>query len=212
MAPTDAEIIAAGPWFQRIIFPSGLVVGSWHTEGMYSKLCSGIDLDGMSALDIGCMAGVGSLWMERNGARVVGCDIEDRHERQFWMVMRAFGAKADFERLSVYDIGKHDASDVVVMGGLYYHLEHPLLGLSRAWNATREVLCVEGETMPGDAITAQFVPGQYRGDGSNWWIPTKACLRAWLEWLDGPKTVVDVTREDAHPGRVMFQVWRGKDT
>lgn len=209
MGPTDAEIIAAGPWFQQIVFPSGLSVGCWKTSAMYSNLCAGIDLREKKVLDVGCMSGVGSLWLEQNGARVVGCDIEDRHERQFWMVMRAFGAKADFERLSVYDIGKHDASDVVVMGGLYYHLEHPLLGLSRAWTAAREVLCVEGETMPGDAITAQFVPGQCRGDGSNWWIPTRACLRAWLEWLDGPKTVIDVTSEDAAPNRVMFQVWRG---
>jgi hypothetical protein len=29
MGPTDAEIIAAGPWFQQIVFPSGLSVGCW---------------------------------------------------------------------------------------------------------------------------------------------------------------------------------------
>ena len=37
----------------------------------------------------------------------------------------------------------------------------------------------EGET----GCKALYCPGEYKGDGSNWWVPTVECLRAWLDGL-----------------------------
>jgi tRNA (mo5U34)-methyltransferase len=208
--PTDEQIIAAGPWFQRVTFPSGLTVGAWETAGMYAKLCAGIDLRGKTALDIGCMAGVGTKWLsEQSGEEAFGCDVAESARAQFELVKGAFGASMWCYRLSAYDLQPDGGWDVVVMAGVYYHLEHPLLGLQKAWAATREVLCVEGEVSDGAGCTAEFIPGKYRGDASNWWVPTRECLLAWLEWLPGEKRIVDVTPEGWLTNRAMYQVWRG---
>ena len=217
--PTDEQIIAAGPWWQRVTFPSGLTVGVWHTDEMMESLCAGVDLSGKVVMDIGCMAGVGTKWIEERGANfVVGCDIADLAKKQFRLVKSAFGLKMRWCNLSVYRIfglGKIDMDEwtggrhVVVMAGVYYHLEHPLAGLRKAWEATREVLCVEGEVSDGTDCSAEFIPGEYKGDPSNWWVPTVPCLEAWLGWLPGEKHIRCVTPEGYLANRAMYQVWRG---
>jgi len=207
---TDDQIMAAGPWFQQVTFPGGLVVGQWWTEQMYATLCAGIDMRQKTVIDIGCNAGVGTKWLETQGATVRPCDVSDLYRRQFALVKQAFSLSAEYESLSVYDVAADDPADVVIMAGVYYHLEHPLLGLSKAWAATREVLCVEGEVMPGADAVALFVPDAYRGDGSNWWVPTKTCLEAWLNWLPGDKLIRDVQPFGGLANRALYQVWRGR--
>jgi tRNA (mo5U34)-methyltransferase len=208
--PTDEQIIAAGPWWQKVTFPSGLTVGTWDTGGMYATLCAGVDLRGKTTLDIGCMAGVGTKWLEEQGALADGCDVAKSARAQFALVKAAFGMMAPCHSFSVYNLRPRDyASHVVVMAGVYYHLEHPLLGLQNAWAAASEVLLVEGEVWEGgQGISSAFIPGEYKGDASNWWVPTVACLMAWLEWLPGEKRIVDVTPPGYMPSRRMLQVWR----
>lgn len=206
--PTDEEILAAGPWWQRITFPSGLTVGEWWTDTMYASLCDDIDLQGRTVLDIGCNSGVGTLWLEQQGAQVHPCDVEARWEGKFALVKQAFGLRAVYDNRSIYDLTPAYSADVVIMAGVYYHLEHPLLGLRKAWDATDGILCVEGEIIPGEGSFARFTLNEYRGNSSNWWVPTYDCLCDWLTWLPGEKRMEDMTPPDWCENRVMFQLRR----
>ena len=203
------EVLQVGPWFQQVTWPWGETTGTWNTTGMLDALMAGVALKGKLALDIGCMAGVASRYMERLGAEVWPCDVEARWETQFDLVRRCFGMEAHYHDMSVYDLPPQLQADVVLMTGVYYHLEHPLLGLAKAWAATQGVLLIEGEIAPGFEKVAAFYLQEYEGDGSNWWVPTLPCLLDWLHWLPGEKRIVGVTPDGYLPNRVLLQVWRG---
>lgn len=209
MQPTRDEIIAAEPWWQKVTFPCGITVGRWHTDDMLTALSDGVDFRGKNAIDIGCMAGVGTKFMEDRGASVVAFDITRSSRKQFDIVKRAFGLAATYETMTVYDMADHMLSaEVVLFAGVYYHLRHPLLGLYAAWDAAEEVLLIEGEIIEGNEPTALFVKAEYKGDGTNWWVPTKRCLLDWVDTLRGVWRVVDATPDGWLSNRVLLQVWR----
>lgn len=205
---TQTMILELAPWFQSVTFPNGVSVGSWDTDGMLSHLTQGVELSGRTVLDAGAMSGVGTLWLERRGADCEACEIDSLYLKQFELVKLAFGMQAECRRLSVYDIPPAVSWDVVVAAGLYYHLRHPLLGLEKLWGATRSTLLIESEVLNEAGCWALFCPGEYKGDGSNWWIPTRGCLLDWLVGLDGVGKVVDVTPTGYLSSRVLIQVWR----
>lgn len=177
------------PWFQAVSWPDGSFTSGWPTYDKAKLLCQGVTLEGKTAFDVGCMAGMAALAMEQAGAKVIGSDIEERCRLQFEQVRRAFKMSATYKHCSVYDLPQTlGQADVVLMMGVYYHLRHPLLGLEQAWAATREVLLIEGEVGPGGwqaPMVASYWPEEYKGDESNWWVPTLQCLEAWCRGLPG---------------------------
>jgi 2-polyprenyl-3-methyl-5-hydroxy-6-metoxy-1,4-benzoquinol methylase len=201
------EIEDLEPWHQWFDF-NGTIVGAWPTSPKIDILFKGVDISGKSAIDIGCNAGAATMWMEQKGAKkVYATDIEDIWERQFNFVKDCFELKSEYTNISVYDIERLASVDVVLMMGIYYHLRHPLLGIEKCWNCTKEVLLIEGEVNQKEGCFADFYRDEYRGDKSNFWIPTVKCLEEFAWSLDGVRKV-----EMIHPlisaGRAGARVWR----
>jgi tRNA (mo5U34)-methyltransferase len=139
------------------------------------------------------VAGTGSGRSRRRGAAEVYATDYTAHRpfresETFCLAHRILGSQARYERnLSVYDVERLGVTDfdIVLFLGVYYHLKDPLLALAGLRRVMRPgaTLVVEGEIIDDDrARHARFYYCQrYRGDESNWWIPTVACLREWVE-------------------------------
>jgi SAM-dependent methyltransferase len=179
------RIASLEPWYQRFDF-DGIQVGEWPSDRLMESLFEGIDLQDRSLLDVGCMAGACMLWAERHGAMCVGIDPNERNEQQDRLVQEYFRADFQFGRRGVETLDPRDGADYVLMAGLYYHLQDPLGGLRRCWDCARTALMIEGEVLAGaTGCHANFYPGEYRGDPTNWWVPTVECLQAWISTLPG---------------------------
>ena len=193
------RVAALAPWYQQIAFPDGTIVGGWQTETLCDVLFEGRELAGLSAVDVGAMSGAASRWLEGRGASVTATDVHPRCLAQLRLVREAFGLN--------YAILDHDIeaspppeADVVLMAGVCYHLRHPLRGLDNAWAATRRLLVVESEVGPGEGSVALFCGGDYRGDSTVWWVPTRGCLLAWARSLPeaGEVTGIAMNRRERY--------------
>jgi len=217
MKPTRAEVEACGPWFQEVPFACG-TVGSAQSSQKYERLLLGVELEGKTVIDIGCNSGVGVRYMEAGGATVWPCDVAERFRDQYALVQREFGLTADYHHCSVYDIAT--TADIVIFAGVYYHLRYPLLGLDKAWAATKELLVVEGAvTLPNDerqiAVWDGYDAGSPRHHASAEGPdenpircrPTVNCLRCWLQTLPGCGRI-DWLTQFKDCARHEFRVWR----
>ena len=197
MKTLKQKIAALEPWFQRIEFTDPVTnekisVGNWHTREMFDLLMAGVSLAGHSFFDIGAMSGASMLLAEAQGAVCYGIDPDERAVKQMALVKEQFNANFEFWKGSVHETLLFDKSvlDYVYFTGVYYHLRHPLLGLEDAWENTGKALFIEGEILYGeDGCYARFYPEDYRGDRSNWWVPTVECFTAWVNSLPGDKHV-----------------------
>ena len=181
------------------------------------------NLAGWSVLDIGCNAGFYSIEMKRRGAsRVLGIDADAAYLEQARFAASVSGVEIELRRLSVYDVGVlRERFDLVLFMGVLYHLRHPLLALDRIYEHAAKNLLVfqsvlrgSGEVakIPGDipfwnASVFQdagfprlhFVERRFSADGTNWWIPNRACAEAMLrsagfEILSRPEAEVYLCR------------------
>lgn len=204
------RIGAAGPWWQRFVFPNGQVVGQWDSFGLANALLGHLNIKGKTFLDIGCMAGACTLFAEWQGAICTGIEVHPRSREQAAIVKEVFKAEFIVEDTSVYDIGPAYLSDVVLMSGVYYHLQDPVLGIRKAWDVTKGTLCLEGEVLAGEKGSyARFYKGEYKGDGTNWWVPTVECFTDWVETVVGDEGIVDIHYPfRANPNRVAATIWR----
>jgi tRNA (mo5U34)-methyltransferase len=162
------------------------------------------DLHGRTVLDIGCNAGFYSIEMKRRGAdRVVGIDFDETYLRQARFAAEACGAAIEFRQLSVYDVASlGERFDIVLFLGVLYHLRHPLLALDLIYeHVARELLVFQSMQRGSGEIEAlandypfsetaiferpgfpklHFIERRYSQDGTNWWIPNRACAEAML--------------------------------
>lgn len=147
---------------------------------------------GKKVLDIGTWDGAYAFIAEEAGAKEVWAtdlvsqrDFSDQATFQVAAALR--GSKAKYiPDLSVYHVetlGIRDF-DIVIYTGIYYHLKDPL----RAFTAIRRVLRDGGTMICEGAILDQpgcfanfYYRQQFCGDNSNWWVPTRDCLRQWVE-------------------------------
>ena len=162
------------------------------------------DLGGKSVLDIGCNAGFYAIEMKRRGAeRVIAIDEEERYLAQGRFAAELNNANIEFRQLSVYDVDKLDEKfDLVLFLGVFYHLRHPLLALDlmhehvvndvlvfqSMQRGTQKVLPLRNDydfwetDLFGEEgfPVMHFIENRYAGDGTNWWIPNRACVEAML--------------------------------
>jgi tRNA (mo5U34)-methyltransferase len=162
------------------------------------------DLSGKSVLDIGCNAGFYAIEMKQRGAeRVIAIDEEERYLAQGRFAAELNNANIEFRNLSVYDVGKLDEKfDLVLFLGVLYHLRHPLLALDlmhkhvvndllvfqSMQRGTQKVLPLrndydfwETDLFEEEGFPIMyFIENRYAGDGTNWWIPNRACVEAML--------------------------------
>ncbi len=188
------EEVAKHEWMHTIDLGQGVVTpGRWPTNPDVMRAFDSIDFKGKKVLDIGACNGLWSFEAERRGAAEV-YSVDYLTHVNYWctpaykLAHEALRSRASYHPdLNVYDIAELGQSDfdVVVFSGVYYHLKHPLLALSRlrAVMSDGGRIIVEGPVYPDDERC--YASFHYRdlllGDKSNWYVPTRRCLREWIE-------------------------------
>jgi 2-polyprenyl-3-methyl-5-hydroxy-6-metoxy-1,4-benzoquinol methylase len=156
-SPTQAEIDGFS-WFHGIDFGSARSEGrvsppNWSLYGSL-RMLEHIDLRSCRVLDVGTMDGLISFIAEEEGAQEVhATDLYDRPSFRF--ARDALAANVEYHpRTSVEDLVPRfgrDSFDLVVMGGLIYHLVSPFRSLliARALLRNNGLLLLETVTAPG---------------------------------------------------------------
>ena len=152
-----------------------------------------IDFRGKTVLDIGCWDGLWSFEAERRGAAAVYA-TDDTSQRPFGQSSSLEVARGILDSkviyrpdVSVYDVDQLQCRefDIVLFLGVYYHLKHPLYALSKLRRVCKEnaLLLIEGPAFRSRTRSfARFYYGRWHlGDASNWWIPSRKCLREMVE-------------------------------
>jgi tRNA (mo5U34)-methyltransferase len=209
-APTP-EIAALGPWFHNLHLPGGVETAPDHPLGdfpafKWRQLAPALppNLDGWTALDVGCNAGFYSFELALRGAHVTAIDADEHYLRQARWARERLGLerRVELRRLSVYDLARTgERFDLVLFLGVLYHLRYPLLALELVAEKTRRLLALQTLTMPGEEPgepprdlpfeererfaaagwpRMAFVEQRLAGDATNWWVPDEACVEAML--------------------------------
>src|SRR5262249_4440205 len=152
-------------------------------------------------LDVGCWDGLYAFKAEQCGAsEVYATDLLSQRpfgdHPTFAVAHAALRSRVKyFPETSVYDveqIGVRDF-DIGLFSGVYYHLKDPLRALAMLRRVVKDgaQVFVEGAVLPDPGCYAVFhYRNPYAKDYSNWWVPTAACLRQWVEC-----SFFDVVRE-----------------
>jgi tRNA (mo5U34)-methyltransferase len=208
-AAHDAELAALGPWFHNLHLPDGRQTAPNHPLGdfpafKWKAIAPRLpaDLDGWSALDIGCNAGFYSFELARRGARVTGFDVDERYLRQARWAGAQLGLadRVTFRSGTVYDLAATDEQwDLVLFMGVLYHLRYPMLALDLVARSVRRLLVLQTLTMPGEERLEPppdlplderrrllepgwpklaFVERKLADDETNWWAPSAAAVEA----------------------------------
>jgi len=231
----SAEIAGLGPWFHNLHLSTGEQTAPDHPLGdfpafKWRELAPAIpeDLEGWTALDLGCNAGFYSFELARRGADVLGVDVDQHYLRQArWASGRMeVQGSVEFRRMHVYDLARTvERFDLVLCMGLLYHLRHPLLALDLVAARARRLLVLQTLTMPGDEEveppwdlalddrerlrepgwpSMAFIERAFEGDPTNWWAPSHACVEAMarsagLEVVERPGHEIYVCRPHGLP-------------
>ncbi|BDG07476.1 TIGR04290 family methyltransferase [Anaeromyxobacter paludicola] len=206
----EARVRALGEWFHNLDLGGVATAPDHflgdYPRAVWESIQGSVpaDLRGKTVLDVGCNAGFFSLEMKKRGAaRVVGVDHDERYLAQARLAAEVSGLDVEFENRSVYDLARLGGRfDVVLFMGVLYHLRHPLLALDLLHaHAVGELLVFQSmiRGSQGRIPVAEdyrfeerevfdhpawpklhFIERAYCGDGTNWWIPNRACVEAML--------------------------------
>lgn len=221
------EVAALAPWFHNLHLQDGSQTAAHHPLGNFPyykwlewESVLPARLDGWTALDIGCNAGFYSFELARRGAEVTAVDCDNHYLRQARWAAQHFGLedKIQFRQQQVYELARDGQDyDLVLFMGVLYHLRYPLLALDIVARKTRQLLCLQAMTMPGEAVHENtdglelddrhqmlsagwpkmaFIEGALSQDPTNWWAPNHACVEAMLRSCG--MTVV------ARPGKELY--------
>jgi tRNA (mo5U34)-methyltransferase len=215
-------------WAHSIDLGNGVVTpGYWPRSDFIERGMSRVDFRGKKVLDVGCWDALRSFEAEKRGAREVYAtdSLSQRPWRDQPTVELARQALRSsvryYPNLPVYDVPRlGNDFDVALVFGVYYHLKNPLLAFTRLRQAlkTGGLLLVEGEVLNNERdCYARFHYRQHHHhDASNWWVPTIACLRQWIECSFFEIEWQEVRCDDAYRGvrwgalRRMWHRWRGR--
>ncbi len=178
---------------------------TWEaTENLLDK----VDFRGKSVLDIGCWDGYWSFYAERKGASyVLATDMNTQRWEQadgtlrpatvsenegFCIAHKIYKSKVEYRGdVSVYELNKLlRRFDVVLFLGVYYHLTHIMYGLTQVRHAVEPdgVVIIEGGAIDDTqrSYTDFYFFDQegnepYRKDASNWFLPTRRCIKDMVE-------------------------------
>jgi tRNA (mo5U34)-methyltransferase len=190
-AELEAQVRRLEPWLQGPFWLGGDVVvpGRWRIDRRWEALGAEVpdDLTGREVLDVGTNAGFDAFMFKKRGAaRVVACEPHNFIEQaRFLESVYRTGVELQeigWEQLDAEAMGRFD---IVHCNGVLYHEKSPMELLERLRTMVKDdgtLLC--GSMMlaePELAEYARFVPGEYFGDPSWWWVPGRLCLRWMLE-------------------------------
>ncbi len=204
------EIKRLGPWWRHSIDLG---------DGIMTKLSAGprsridnprekwngfkehlpMDLSGKRILDVGCSEGFFSIEAKRRGADyVLGIDGDPGAIERACFCREILGLDIDYRVCSVYDIPEEWGTfDVVFFLGVFYHLDHPFLGLKKVTEACDGMLFFDSQALmddpsEGEQEIMRFYAEGFGGDKTNRWLPNRACLKSMLT-LQGFGDISDLT-------------------
>jgi tRNA (mo5U34)-methyltransferase len=205
----DPELSKLGPWFHNLHLPDGRQTAPDHPlgdfpaykwEGVASHIPQ--DLNGWSALDVGCNAGFYAFELARRGARVTGLDVDEHYLRQArWAAEQlGFENRVVFRQGTVYELAHMpDCWDLILFMGVLYHLRYPLLALDAVAQRVTQLVVLQTLTMPGEERlstprnlpleererllesgwpSVAFLEHELAEDATNWWAPNAAAVEA----------------------------------
>jgi len=178
--------LAQKGWYHSIEFPDGSV-----TDGLIplERLKERVghmpipeDLRGKRVLDIGVWDGWFSFEMERRGAEVVAVDCVEI--QNFLAAHEARNSKVEYRILDVMELSPRELGyfDIVLFLGVLYHLKHPLLGLEKVCELTRDLAIVESfvtddpSAIPGYPRMEFYERDELGEQLDNWFGPSPECL------------------------------------
>lgn len=186
--------VAKHDWMHTIDLGQGVVTpGRWPVNQNVIKAYDQIDFKGKKVLDLGACNGLWSFEAERRGATEVHSVDYLTHDG-YWctpayqLAREALGSHTHYHPdTNVYDVEELGVNDfdVVVFSGIYYHLKHPVLALSRLRRVMKAgaQIVIEGPIYPDDqrSYSSFHYSDLLFNDKSNWCVPTLRCLRDWVE-------------------------------
>lgn len=206
-----AKIESLQPWFHNLHLPNGVQTAPNHYFGDFPKFkwndiqrSIPKNLDGWTALDIGCNAGFYSFELAKRGATVLGIDLDPHYLRQAKWAAKEMGLadKVSFKQMQVYDLAKMKRSfDLIIFMGVFYHLRYPMLAMDIVTQKVDRMLVFQTLTMPGEEVfdskpdmslderkqmlkkgwpVMSFIEKRLASDPTNWWAPNHACIEAML--------------------------------
>lgn len=191
-----AERVNRLAWVHSIDLGQGIVTpGRWGPPSpIIWQAFDSIDFRDKKVLDIGCWDGLWSFEAERRGAREVHATdyVSQRWgagSPTLFTAKEILGSAVHYSPdVSVYDAPARFPErdfDIVIFAGVYYHLKHPLLALTRLRQVlkTGGIILVEGDVIEDRrrSYATFWYADWWNGDRSNWWIPTIRCLYEWME-------------------------------
>jgi tRNA (mo5U34)-methyltransferase len=222
-----AEAARYAPWFHNLHLPDGTETAPTHPLGdfpafKWAQIAPYIptNLDGWTALDIGCNSGFYTFELARRGAQVTGIDVDPHFLRQARWAAEKFELTeaVEFRQAQVYDLAHEEARyDLVLFMGVFYHLRYPLLGLDIVAEKVKRLMLFQTLTIPGEEVAdvpedqdfddrdpmlasgwpkMAFIEKKLAGDPTNWWAPNHAGIEAMLR-----STGMDVI---GRPGHEMY--------
>lgn len=205
------QIAELGPWFHNLHLPDGTQTAPNHHLGdfpsyKWERLAPHVpqDLQGWTALDIGCNAGFYTFELARRGAHVTAIDVDTHYLTQAKWAARQFGLEdcVQFTQMQVYDLAHSEEKfDLVLFMGVFYHLRYPMLGLDIVTQKIKRLMVFQTLTMPGlevyentDGLDIDyrepmrepgwpmmaFIEHTLAGDPTNWWAANHAGVEAML--------------------------------
>jgi SAM-dependent methyltransferase/predicted O-methyltransferase YrrM len=196
----EREIEALSPWLQGPFYLGGDVVieGLWRNDQRWMGLKDVVnDLTGKRVLDVGSNAGYDPFMFHLLGAtEVLACEpFEFIAQAHFLEGIYRTGVR--FAQIGWQDLDPniHGRFDLIHCNGVLYHEPDPLGMLARL----RAMLSEDGEMLLGSMMLAspehseyaRFVPADYAGDPTWWWVPGRLALR-WMLEVSGFSTGPDL--------------------
>jgi tRNA (mo5U34)-methyltransferase len=179
------------PWLQGPFLLGGDVVagGLWRNDLRWLNLLTEVpdDLSGIRVLDVGSNAGYDPFMFSlRNPDYVLGCEpFEFIEQAQF--LEEIYGTGVDIRRIGWQQLhpAEHGRFELVHCHGVLYHELDPMALLAKL----REMISPGGTLLFGTIMLAdpslaeltRFVPHDYGGDPTWWWVPGPLAARAMLE-------------------------------
>jgi tRNA (mo5U34)-methyltransferase len=211
-AACNREKLQAGGWWHSIDLGDRVTPGANtlpHLRRYWPDMGFPDDLRGKRLLDIGCWDGFFSFEAERHGAEVLAVDCW--RPPNFFKAREALGSKVEFREMSVYEVSRRKLGtfDIVLFLGVLYHLRHPLLGLERVCEVTKEQSIIESHIID-DFIACEpplmeFYEGsELAGQDDNWWGPSYDCLTR----MTRAAGFVRTEKFRRAPARVTIRAWR----
>lgn len=213
-APTNGKlkekIDSLQPWFHNLHLPGGVQTAPDHFFGDFPKfkwnqIRNSIpkNLEGLTALDIGCNAGFYSFELAKRGADVLGIDLDPHYLRQAKWAAKVLQLerKVKFKQMQVYDLaGMKRSFDIIIFMGVFYHLRYPMLAMDIVTEKVKQLMVFQTLTMPGEGEIGMedipiykrnimlkkgypvmaFIEEKMAGDPTNWWAANHACILAML--------------------------------